>query len=380
MAGQEDGDENDVRQQQAPAYKRIINGLTAAIDARKLAPGSSLPSERQLCVDFGVTRATVARALREMEHAGLIERRQGQGTFVAMPRASKPVSSTVVCILPSLRSPFVTGIFVGIESAARAAGHHIVIANSRGDAALEAELLEHARRTAEGVVLWPLSEATNAPLIARLAAAGFPLVSLDRVLPGVSVDAVVADNHAAGFLLTSYLLDQGHERIAFVRDELLASSVKDRLLGYQQAFAERGKAAQPGWISTTPYTPGTPREQRQNCVARLLAQRPSPTAFIAVNAAVLTTLIQDLTHFGVHIPDDVVLATTDNTEGDGLLRLATASIMFDCFAMGEQAIHLLLNRQRLGTALAPRQIVVPVKLHTEGAISVRIARSAAQVQ
>lgn len=46
-------------------------------------PGMRLPSERELVQQFGCARMTVHRALRELEGEGLIERRQGSGSYVA---------------------------------------------------------------------------------------------------------------------------------------------------------------------------------------------------------------------------------------------------------------------------------------------------------
>jgi len=46
-------------------------------------PGMRLPSERELVQEFGCARMTVHRALRELDDEGLIERRQGSGSYVA---------------------------------------------------------------------------------------------------------------------------------------------------------------------------------------------------------------------------------------------------------------------------------------------------------
>ena len=46
-------------------------------------PGARLPSERELVQEFGCARMTVHRAVRELEDEGLIERRQGSGSYVA---------------------------------------------------------------------------------------------------------------------------------------------------------------------------------------------------------------------------------------------------------------------------------------------------------
>lgn len=45
-----------------------------------------LPSERQLCIDFNVSRTTVRNAIAELEHRGLVRRKQGKGTFVRRPQ------------------------------------------------------------------------------------------------------------------------------------------------------------------------------------------------------------------------------------------------------------------------------------------------------
>lgn len=53
---------------------QILRGLYAA--------GALLPKEEELCVQFGVSRITVRRALADLEQQGLVEKRQGRGTYV----------------------------------------------------------------------------------------------------------------------------------------------------------------------------------------------------------------------------------------------------------------------------------------------------------
>ncbi|MEO8060565.1 MAG: histidine utilization repressor [Burkholderiales bacterium] len=64
-------------------YATVKASLRERIARGGWQPGVRLPSERELVQEFGCARMTVHRALRELEEEGLIERRQGSGSFVA---------------------------------------------------------------------------------------------------------------------------------------------------------------------------------------------------------------------------------------------------------------------------------------------------------
>jgi len=65
----------------------IVDQIRLLIHQGKLRPGDRLPSERELCSRFGVSRVTVREALRVLEAGGLVEIRVGAhgGAFVTMP-------------------------------------------------------------------------------------------------------------------------------------------------------------------------------------------------------------------------------------------------------------------------------------------------------
>ena len=66
-----------------PPYARVKQYLKDALENGRWAPGEQMPSEAELVAQFGVSRMTVHRALRELQDAGLITRLQGVGTFAA---------------------------------------------------------------------------------------------------------------------------------------------------------------------------------------------------------------------------------------------------------------------------------------------------------
>jgi GntR family histidine utilization transcriptional repressor len=64
-------------------YARVKRHLRDGLAAGRWPPGALMPSEAELVAEFGVSRMTVNRALRELRDEGLVDRSQGIGTFAA---------------------------------------------------------------------------------------------------------------------------------------------------------------------------------------------------------------------------------------------------------------------------------------------------------
>ena len=69
-----------------PAYKRIQSELRDRIASDGLKPGDPVASERELAKTHKVSLMTARHALAGLEHEGIVERRLGAGTFVAVPK------------------------------------------------------------------------------------------------------------------------------------------------------------------------------------------------------------------------------------------------------------------------------------------------------
>lgn len=83
------------------AYNRIAAALRTQILSGERPHGARLPTERELCEDYQTSRITIRRALQILEDEGLVERRQGSGTFVNPNPARK---------IPLLTSDFTASI------------------------------------------------------------------------------------------------------------------------------------------------------------------------------------------------------------------------------------------------------------------------------
>jgi len=65
-----------------PLYQQLQRSIRQAIEARVVGADDALPPERDLAIDFAVSRITVRKAIDGLVDEGLLVRRQGSGTFV----------------------------------------------------------------------------------------------------------------------------------------------------------------------------------------------------------------------------------------------------------------------------------------------------------
>lgn len=100
-------------------YARVKAFLMEGLSNGRWPPESLMPSESELVAQFGVSRMTVGRALRELQGEGLVTRVQGLGTYAAH---LAPVSSSLT--IRDLHE----------EIAARGHRHHSIVHLSREEA------------------------------------------------------------------------------------------------------------------------------------------------------------------------------------------------------------------------------------------------------
>src|SRR5689334_25415513 len=81
-------------------YQHIVDQIHALVREGRWAPGDQIPPERELAERFRVSRTSVREALRALEMQGVIESRQGGGTFVRSADPEQLVAPLAAAILP----------------------------------------------------------------------------------------------------------------------------------------------------------------------------------------------------------------------------------------------------------------------------------------
>ncbi|MDQ2587142.1 GntR family transcriptional regulator [Saccharothrix yanglingensis] len=94
-----------------PAYLQLVRQVREALRLGLLGPGDRLPTVRDVVGTSGVNANTVLKAYRELEMSGLVEARQGSGTFV-----KAGLGSTDPAVMSALRAR----LFVWVREAREA--------------------------------------------------------------------------------------------------------------------------------------------------------------------------------------------------------------------------------------------------------------------
>ena len=132
--------------------QRVVDGVTARIRGGELGPGDRVPPEPELMREFGVSRSVVREAMSRLQASGLVETRQGAGTFVLAPSAAEPLLSIATRGVEVRRVLAMLELRISIESDAAS-----LAAQRRGDAHLAAmrqalDSFDAHRRTGQSTI------------------------------------------------------------------------------------------------------------------------------------------------------------------------------------------------------------------------------------
>ena len=279
----------------APKYRQVFDTLLQDIRGGRLRGGDRLPSEAELEKRFGTSRITVGRAVRELQLAGLVDRRAGSGTYV---RAGEPAGASRLfgVIAPEMGETEIFDPILRSMTSSPGMPSYALIYGSvdAEDVSKEARALELCRQYIErrvaGVVfapieLTPLALGVNRQVVEQFERARIPVVLLDRAVEPYPArsrhDVIGIDNRRAGYIMAAHLLAAGCRRLAFLGLPNAASTVEARISGTGRRFFWPATGPRRRW--SCGRIPATSTASRRSCAtsaptgscARTTARPPS---------------------------------------------------------------------------------------------------------
>ena len=268
----------------------------------------------------------------------------------------------VAVVLPELSNDFFMDVAEGIEKELNARGYTMLIASSLNSIEEEKKrILMLADRMVDGMIVTP--SGTRGDHLQELADQGLPIIMVDRIAEGTSLDAVTSDNEDGTFQLTRALLADGFTRIAFVGGEITYSTARERLSGFSRALAEAGITLDPALL----YLGGMEIQDGYERMKVILQNPDPPEAMVAVNILVHLGMERCLLDMQAKYP---VIAGFDESWFSPFLPACRYTAAQDAVGMGRRAGQRIIEKIREkragngtgGDNSAERIIRLPVKI------------------
>jgi len=340
-------------------HENIVNGAYRA-DGR-------LPTDGQLMRRFHTTRATVAKAMKELERTGLIQRRPGAGSFLRPAERSKGAFvSTLIAGLGD--TEFFEPICAQIAQACHACNLSLIWGATspatpvEEDTKIETLCSRFLAQHVTGVFFVPDELPEHSPdnrnlrIAQTLTAAGLAVVLLDRdVVPFPHqgpYDLVGIDNVTAGFKQTRHLLDCGCTRILYVTRPGRLWTKAARMEGYRLALEQAGHTFDPARICVGDAT------DPAFCKSLL---KLKPDGIVCFHDPVAAHLIRNFQKLRVAIPQKLKIVGLDDVRYSRFLPIPITTLQQPCRSIGMQAADIMVRRLNHDTH-PPRRILFDTRL------------------
>lgn len=352
----------------APLHARLRNAIQAQIMDGTVKPGETLPPERVLKEQLGISRATIRQAIKSLIDEGYLKSIVGSGTYVLDPQQTPSNNPLIGIIIPeSNYSVYYPELASSLSFGLRNAGYRVdtSIHNDRYEALTQVISSLLSQQAAAIVFVAPNQDNGADKVIQQLQTNGVITMLLTRYLSEFNeVDYIGADNQLIGIEATRHLVELGHRNILHVAGSR-TSTAADRAMGYIKAMKDVGLTPQ---IVIAPDEHGQlPPEIMTYVMKFKLAElwirvaRKDITGVFCFNDQIASWLQKEIRQFNLAIPTDLSLISVDNMPYADFFDAPLTTFALPGEEIGRRAANLLLRRLS-GATLPPQRILLPAHL------------------
>lgn len=348
-----------------PLHHQLKELIKQEITSGLLPIGTRVPSEREICGIYGVSRVTATRAMTDLANEGFLEKQVGRGTFVADPGSSDEKSCVLGIGLYEthyLIRPFFSTIIAGVMEVACAEGYQLQVIVTEdvaetSKAPLYDRMLE--QRKVDGMIL--IDHAVSDADLIDFHSHGVPVVLFDRVVNGHDFYSVLVDSRGGAFQLVEHLRSLGHKDIGFVTPGFQLPPARDRYEGYRSALSVCGLDFRPDWVFDLEGK--YDGEAFDAAIARIMRLDPRPTALIFHEDYIAISAASALHKLGYRIPQDISITGFDNIPQSSISLPTITTIDSGLLDMGRDMANAVLSQIRHEQLqnkcrIAPSRIIV----------------------
>ena len=328
-----------------PKYFTLMEELKEKIISGRIQPGEKLPSENQFTVQYSLSRHTVRKALSLLEQEGYIEACHGKGTFCFEKMRHMKKSRNIAVVTTYISDYIFPRLIQGMDNVLSEQGYSIILKNTGNSRQKEAKCLEELlQKDIDGLIIEPSKSQLSCRhpgLYENLEKYQIPYIFIQGIYTEMKDKPhILMDDARGGYLVTKYLLEQGHRRITgfFKADDIQGIQ---RHKGYVRALQEAGIPYDPDlvvWFHTEDR-----RSKPSMMVKEMVKTGSLPHGIVCYNDQIAVQVIESLEDCGLQVPKDISVTGYDNSlyaqRGTGITTIAHPQER-----LGEMAAELILEK------------------------------------
>ena len=306
---------------------------------------------KDIAKHFGVSIATVSRALNGSERVSIEKRRMicdyaRQHNFYPNDIAKslrnsrrKPIK-VIGVIVPEFTHYYFSSVLNGIEATASKRDYRIIATTSRETYEREVQLCQmfEAHQVC-GVIVSQSKETTHYEHFQSLIDRGIPLVFYDRICTGINASLVVVDDYQGAFSAVTHLAETGCRRIAYYGMKGNTVLGRNRYNGYRDALIKAGLQPDPSLVFVCDN-----RDDAEQMTPDILRRDDRPDAFFCVNDDTAIGVMYTAKHLGFSIPDDISVCGFTNGQRAIACDPQLTTVEQRGEKVGEEAATILIDK------------------------------------
>ncbi|TYR79552.1 LacI family transcriptional regulator [Priestia megaterium] len=324
-------------------------------DVANLAKVAPSTVSRVIADSSRISEKTKKRVRSAMEELGY------HPNIIARSLANK-TTEAIGLVMPSsadkvFQNPFFPEVLRGISTGAHEKKRAIYMSTGETEEEIFTEVVQMVQgRRVDGLVL--LYSKVDDQILTYLQEHNVPFVVVGKPFKHSDVITYVDnDNFKAGKEATEYLLDLGHERIAFIGGSLQLVVTIDRLTGYDKAIQSANLPYRDEYVIHEEFL----QEGGKEAVHELLTLKERPTALVVADDLMALGVLNTLGEMGISVPEDMSIISFNNVLIAEMARPALTSVDINIFELGYQAVRCLIKQIETPHLFA-EQIRVPHKI------------------
>lgn len=322
-------------------------------------------TQKQLAAQLGLSPSTVSRALANDPRISHATRRRV--AEVAQELGYQPnllaagirtgITMTIGLVVMDITNPFYSQLARGVEDCAYEHGYSVILCDSDFDLAREALYLTLLQnKQVDGILMTPISSSVKSRQTLSKHQTPYVLVDAYNVEDDASV--VTVDHIKGAYLAVRHLLEQGHERIAFVGGDLKVPPVQMMYRGYEKALVEAGQRIDRSLVRQESLE----MSGGYDGVLKLLKSKAPPTAAMFVSDQTAIAALRALEEFNMKVPEEFGIVGYDNIPIASHVSPPLTTVAQDKYELGRIATRILIHEIQNGPACAHQQVLLQPEL------------------